>query len=57
MSKIITIKLTKVGDYTNTFSISDDLGNVLGTNIRRDKLIDGIQFTVGDTVQDRKSVV
>lgn len=51
MSKIITIKLTKVGDYTNTFSISDDLGNVLGTNIRRDKLIDGIQFTVGDTVQ------
>lgn len=48
MAKNITIKIKKAGSRTSTFSISDDRGNVLATNVTKQQLIDGMTFTVDD---------
>jgi hypothetical protein len=50
MSKTITIKLTKAGNRTSVFSISDDLGNLLGTNITKSQLMQGVSFSIDSSV-------
>ena len=50
MSKVITIRLTKAGIRTGPFKISDNYGNVLGTNIPKSQVISGITYSVSDDV-------
>jgi len=50
MSKTIIVKLTCAGYRTGPFDVYDDLGNVLGTNISKDDLIDGYSVSVSDSV-------
>jgi hypothetical protein len=50
MSKVITIRLTKAGVRTGPFKISDNYGNVLGTNIPKSQVISGITYSVSDDV-------
>ena len=50
MSKVILVKLTKAGTRTGPFTISDNYGNVLGTNVPKSQLISGIAYEVGDDV-------
>jgi len=51
MSKTITIKLTKAGNKTSLFSISDDLGNLLADQVPKQQLINGMSFVVNDSVK------
>ena len=51
MAKTIVIRLTKSGSRASTFSISDDLGNVLATDVPKSELITGIAFSVADSVK------
>ncbi len=50
MSKIIIVKLKKVGSRVNEFSISDNYGNVLAKSVTKKQLIQGIPFEVDDNV-------
>ena len=50
MAKTIIVKLTKAGNRTGPFTISDNLGNVLGTNIPKSTVISGISYSVDDLV-------
>ena len=50
MSKIVTVKLEKAGNRVGPFNISDNYGNVLGTDITKQQLIDGVSYTVDDAV-------
>ena len=50
MAKTVIIRLTCSGGRTGPFNISDNLGNVLGTNVTKQDLIDGYTVSVGDTV-------
>jgi hypothetical protein len=50
MAKTIIVKLTKAGNRTGPFTISDNLGNVLGTNIPKSIVISGISYSVDDLV-------
>jgi hypothetical protein len=50
MSKVITIRLTKAGIRTGPFKISDNYGNILGTNIPKSQVISGITYSVSDDV-------
>jgi len=50
MSKIITVKLEKAGNRVGPFNISDNYGNVLGTDISKQQLIDGASYTIDDAV-------
>jgi len=50
MAKTIIVKLTKAGNRTGPFTISDNLGNVLGTNIPKSAVISGISYSVDDLV-------
>ena len=50
MAKTITIRLTKAGRRTSLFSISDDVGNILASDVQKQQLIDGLVFSVGDDV-------
>jgi hypothetical protein len=50
MSKIVTIKLEKAGNRVGPFNISDNYGNVLGTGVTKQQLIDGVSYTVDDAV-------
>jgi len=50
MSKVITIRLTKAGIRTGPFKISDNYGNVLGTNIPKSQVISGVTYSVSDDV-------
>jgi hypothetical protein len=50
MSKTVIIKLEKAGNRTGPFTISDNYGNVLGVNITKQDLIDGVSYTVADEV-------
>ena len=50
MSKSIIVKLTKAGSRTGPFNISDDRGNVLGTDVPKSELIEGIAYKVDDGV-------
>ena len=47
----ITLKLKKAGSRTTVFSISDDLGNTLASNVTRQELIDGLSFIINDAVK------
>lgn len=51
MAKTVTVKIKKAGNRTSTFSLSDDRGNVLATNVSKQNLIDGLSFTVDDNVR------
>ena len=50
MSKIITIKLTKASNTSGPFTISDQEGNIIATNVTIDVLITGISYSVDDSV-------
>lgn len=50
MPKTIIVKLKKAGDRTGPFTISDNYGNVLGTNLSKQQLIDGVSYSVADNV-------
>jgi hypothetical protein len=50
MSKIVTVKLEKAGNRVGPFNISDNYGNVLGTGVTKQQLIDGVSYTVSDAV-------
>ena len=50
MSKVISIKLTKVGPTAGPFNIYDQWGNIIAENISRDNLITGVHYTVDDNV-------
>ena len=50
MSKIVIIRLTCSGGRTGPFIISDNEGNVLGTDITKQNLIDGYTVSVDDAI-------
>jgi hypothetical protein len=50
MSKTIVIKIKKAGNRLSVFSIKDNYGNVLGTDIPKKRLITGYPVTVEDNV-------
>jgi hypothetical protein len=50
MSKIVIIKLTNAGNRTGPFNVLDDLGDILGTNVTKENLIDGYTVEVSDEV-------
>lgn len=54
MAKTVIIRLTCSGGRTGPFSVSDNLGNVLGTNISKHNLIDGYTVSVDDSVTSIK---
>ena len=51
MAKTIIIKLKKAGKRISMFSISDDRGNVLATDVPKSTLISGLALSVDDSVQ------
>jgi hypothetical protein len=51
MSKTIIIKLKKAGRRVTMFSISDDRGNILATDIPKSTLISGLALSVDDSVR------
>lgn len=51
MAKTIIIRLTKAGKRTGPFDIYDDRGNVLATDVSKKNIIDGISFSVDDSVK------
>ena len=51
MSKTIVIKLKKAGNRVSAFSISDDRGNVLATDVSKATLISGLALSVEDDVK------
>lgn len=50
MSKTITIKLTKASKNTGPFTIRDNFGNIIATDVPKDTLINGISYSVADDV-------
>jgi len=50
MSKTIVIRIKAAGSRLSTFSISDDRGNVLATDVSKDTLISGLAVTIDDDV-------
>lgn len=50
MSKIISIKLTRVSSNAGPFNIYDQFGNLIAENISKDSLLEGMHFTVDDNV-------
>lgn len=48
MSQIVYIKLTKASPKTGPFNISDNLGNVIATNVPKNVLIEGVSYSVAD---------
>lgn len=50
MAKTIVIKLKKAGRRANVFSISDDMGNILATDVPKSQLISGLALSVNDSV-------
>lgn len=51
MAKTIIIKLKKAGKRVTMFSISDDRGNVLATDVPKSTLISGLALSVDDSVR------
>jgi hypothetical protein len=51
MSKTIIIKLKKAGRRATMFSISDDRGNILATDVPKSTLISGLALSVDDSVR------
>jgi hypothetical protein len=52
MSKRIIVKITAAGSRTGPFNISDDLGNILATNVPKAALISGIFYEVDNNAQN-----
>jgi hypothetical protein len=50
MAKTIIIKLTSSGPTAGPFTITDEFGNVIATNVSRADLISGVSYSVGDDV-------
>lgn len=50
MSKNIVIRIKKAGDNLGEFSISDNYGNILFTEVTKKQLIQGISATIDDNV-------
>ena len=50
MSKSIVIKLTSSGPTAGPFTISDEFGNIIATDVTIDQLIDGVSYSVDDNV-------
>lgn len=50
MAKTIVIKLTRSGPKAGPFTIIDQFGNVLDTNISKNRLIEGVSYSVADNV-------
>ena len=50
MAQTVFIKLTKASPKSGPFNISDNFGNVLGTNVPLSVLISGVSYSVGDDV-------
>jgi len=50
MSKTILVKLKKAGNNATNFSIADNYGNILATNVSKEALIEGIAYIVEDEV-------
>jgi hypothetical protein len=50
MSKTITIKLTRSSSTSGPFTISDDWGNVIATEVAISTLINGISYNVDDNI-------
>lgn len=50
MAKTIIIKIKKAGNRNSTFTLTDNFGNVLGTDLPKSKLIDGLALSVQDNV-------
>lgn len=50
MSKVISIKLTKASSYIGPFTILDQFQNIIATNVSKETLINGISYTVDDSV-------
>ena len=50
MSQIVYIKLTQTGPTSGPFDIYDQSGNIIATDVSRRGLIDGVSYTVADSV-------
>lgn len=50
MAKTITIKIKQSGSINTTFTISDDRGNILATEVSKKDLINGKSFSIEDSV-------
>lgn len=48
MSQIVFIKLTKASPKSGPFNISDNLGNVIATDVPKSLLIEGVSYSVSD---------
>jgi hypothetical protein len=51
MAKTIVVRIKKAGSRLGTFSISDDRGNVLATDVSKATLISGLALSIGDDVK------
>lgn len=51
MAKTIIIKVTESGQRVGPFDITDNLGNIIDTNVSLNSLIDGITYIVDDLVE------
>jgi len=51
MAKTVVIRITKAGGRLGVFSIFDDMGNTLATDVSKQNLIDGFTVSVEDSVQ------
>ena len=51
MSKTIIIKLKRAGRRVTMFSISDDRGNILATDVPKSTLVSGLALSVDDSVR------
>lgn len=50
MSKTITLKLTLGGRRIGPFTIVDEFGNIIATNVPKDTLINGVSYVVNDNI-------
>ena len=50
MSKSIVIKLTKSGPTAGPFTITDEFGNIIATDVTKEQLIEGVSYSVADDV-------
>ena len=51
MAKTIVVRIKKAGSRLGTFSISDDRGNVLATDVSKATLISGLALSIDDAVK------
>jgi hypothetical protein len=51
MAKTIIIRIKKVGRRPTSFNIYDDVGTLLGENVSTKDIIDGVSYSVNDSVK------